>query len=395
MFFRLILAVLVFLAITSLVHLYIFQRLVDPLIAPVDRNVGIAAVGALWMMTIVGFPLARAVPRSLRSLLEVVMFTWMGFAYLLMLVCVATLPVSAVLNLMGRSEGVLAVFVLGVSSVLAWRSIAKVLRPEKLCYQVIPVDKYVSKELENLTAVVLSDVHVAGLVGGERMKRLAKKVNELKPDLIFVTGDLVDGSVKQLRNAVLPLAEIRATHGVYYVTGNHEFYSNPKQWRDFCAKELGWNVLSNGAHQIEIGEHLINVFGIEDRSWLRQPNGLIRKDTRLEQAAANISQDDRKRGLNILLAHQPKDARCVEDFPWMDVQVSGHTHGGQFWPLHFFVYRDQTYNTGLYTIKRTRTRLYVSEGTGFWGPPMRLGTSCEISILRFVSGKSKEHQLEA
>lgn len=383
---RLIAAVAVFFAITSLVHLYIFQRLLEPLLEPEQRDLGVAAVGSLWLMTLVGFPVARAVPRSLRSVLEIIMFTWMGFAYLLMLVCVATLPLSAALHWFGRSEAVLAVFILGVASVLAWRSVRKVLQPEQVRYQVIPVEKELPQEIESLSAVVLSDVHVAGLVGAERMKRIARTVNELKPDLIFVTGDLVDGSVRQLASAVQPLKNMSAKYGVYYVTGNHEFYSNPQQWRDFCSEKLGWTVLSNTHSQVSVEGCLLNIIGIEDRSWLRQGNGKVRDDTRLEIATQNISQSDRRAALNILLAHQPKDARNVEKYPWIDVQISGHTHGGQFWPLHFFVYKDQTYNTGLYTIQNTRTQLYVSEGTGFWGPPMRLGTSCEISVLRFVSG---------
>lgn len=385
MFIRLIMAILVFFAITSLVHLYIFQRLLEPLLEPAQRDLGIAAVGSLWLMTLVGFPVARAIPRGLRSLLEIFMFTWMGFAYLLMLACVATLPLSAALHWFGRSEAVLAVFILGVASVLAWRSVRKVLQPEQVRYQVIPVDKQLSGELEALSAVVLSDVHVAGLVGSERMKRISETVNKLKPDLIFVTGDLVDGSVKQLAAAVAPLKEMKAKYGVYYVTGNHEFYSNPQQWREYCAERLGWNVLSNAHAQVVVDGSLVNVIGIEDRSWLRQANGKVRDDTRLELATNGLTERDIESGLNILLAHQPKDARNIHKFPWIDVQVSGHTHGGQFWPLHFFVYKDQTYNTGLYTIKNSRTQIYVSEGTGFWGPPMRLGTSCEISVLRFVS----------
>lgn len=385
MFLRLIMAVLVFLAITSIVHLYIFQRLVEPLLGADMRDVGVAAVGTLWLMTLIGFPLARAVPRSLRSVLEIVMFTWMGFAYLLMLVCVMTLPVSATLHWFGRSEAVLSVFILGIASVLAWRAVRKVLRPEQIRYQVIPVDKKLSDNIEALSAVVLSDVHVAGLVGGERMKRICKTVNELKPDVIFVTGDLVDGSVRQLAAAVAPLGQMQAKYGVYYVTGNHEFYSNPQQWREFCAEELGWHVLSNAHAQVSIDGCLVNVIGIEDRSWLRQANGKGRPDTRMELATAGLESGDIEKGLNILLAHQPKDARAVAQYPWIDVQISGHTHGGQFWPLHFFVYKDQTYNTGLYTIKNSRTQLYVTQGTGFWGPPMRLGTDCEISVLRFVS----------
>jgi predicted MPP superfamily phosphohydrolase len=382
------LAIAVFVCITTLVHVYIFQRLVEPFLQPQHQVVGMSAVGALWLMTIVGFPLARAIPRSLRSLLEMFMFTWMGFAYLLMLVCVLTLPVSAVLHFSGRSESVLAVFVLGIASVLAWRAVHKVVRPEKLKYQVIPIDKQLPNAIENLTAVVLSDVHVAGIVGEGRMRRLAKTVNALKPDLIFVTGDLVDGSVRQLARAVMPLAQMKATYGVFYVTGNHEFYSNPKQWREFCAQKLDWRVLSNDAQQIHVGEHIINIFGIEDRSWLRQANGMVRNDDRLTQAVSRIPESDRETALNILLAHQPKDTQSTKQQPWIDVQISGHTHGGQFWPLHFFVYRDQTYNTGLYTIHGSRTKLYVTEGTGFWGPPMRLGTNCEVSVLRFVSGNS-------
>jgi hypothetical protein len=386
MFVRLILAILVWLCITSVVHVYLFQRILDPLLSTAQQNWGMGMMVALWSATVFGFPLARAVPRRMRSLLESFMFTWMGFAYLLILVCLATLPFSVGLRFFGQTETHLAVFVLGITSVLAWRAVAKILRPEILRYQVIPVNKTLSPEFEKLTAVVLSDVHVAGLVGAQRMRRLTSTVNSLMPDFIFVTGDLVDGTVRQLRNDVLPLANLRARYGVFYVTGNHEFYSNPKQWREFCARELGWTVLSNATSTVEVEGKHVNIIGIEDRSWLRQANGLSRKDTRLQDAVrpVNVSDASASESLNILLAHQPKDAPVVEAHPWIDVQISGHTHGGQFWPLHFFVYRDQTYNTGLYTIKNTRTRLYVSEGTGFWGPPMRLGTNCEISVLRFV-----------
>lgn len=385
---RLFFAIVVWLGITSLVHFYLFQRVVEPLLSPHQTSAAMTAAVALWAMTVIGFPIARAVPRGLRSLLEMFMFTWMGFAYLLVLVCTLTLPVSVGLKLFGQVESYLAVFVWGVTSVLAWRGIAKILRPEKIRYQVIPVQKQIAPELEKLNAVVLSDVHVAGLVGARRMRRLTRTVNGLMPDFIFVTGDLVDGSVRQLKDDVMPLRDLKARFGVYYVTGNHEFYSNPKQWREFCAKQLGWTVLSNSACQVEVDGQYVNIIGIEDRSWLRQANGLVRQDDRLERAVRGLPQDSIPGALNILLAHQPKDAPAVEKFPWIDVQVSGHTHGGQFWPLHFFVYRDQTYNTGLYTIKNTNTKLYVSEGTGFWGPPMRLGTNCEISVLRFVGSSS-------
>jgi hypothetical protein len=126
----------------------------------------------------------------------------------------------------------------------------------------------------------------------------------------------------------------------------------------------------------------VNVFGIEDRSSLHARHGVRRQDPRLKEAAATKTEQERMGALNILLAHQPKDARLVRSFPWFDLQISGHTHGGQLWPLKIFVVSDQRYNTGLYALE-TGTQLYVNQGTGFWGPPMRLGTRCEISLLTF------------
>jgi uncharacterized protein len=303
------------------------------------------------------------------------------------LLCVLTSPVSLTLQFLGHSEKILSICLLILSTLVVLWSLLRALGSATVVETVIEVRKElfsVHKELENLRVVLISDVHVAGLIGKRRMKKLAADVNALEPHLVFVIGDLVDGSVRQLKKEVLPLKAITASHGVHYVTGNHEYYCNAQQWREYCKSVLGWNVLSNEHSVVTVGHAQINIIGIEDRMSLQQRNGKRAADHRLVKAVEGLSESHRAAGLNILLAHQPKDTASLVHAPWIDLQVSGHTHGGQLWPLKIFVYKDQKFNIGKYTLENG-TQLYVSQGTGFWGPPMRLGTQCEISLLKFKS----------
>ena len=381
MIFRLMIATLVGFLVTALGHYYLYSRLAEPL-WPHQKALGGSVFTVLWALSFFGFALARAVPVFMRRIVELCMFVWMGTAYLFLLLCLLTAPLSLFLQYIQASHTELALGVVTLGFVLTVHALYQALRPEQVMETVIPVRGAFPASLENLKIVVLSDIHVAGLVGARRMRRLAKRVNEIAPDLIFVTGDLVDGTVGQLRSQVLPLAELKAPRGVYYVTGNHEYYCNPQKWKKFVAQELGWNVLSNSNTLVECDGYSINLMGLEDRSWLAQNRVPHGADLRLELASAGISSEQIEKNLNVLLAHQPKDTRLLKNFPWIDLQISGHTHGGQLWPLYLFVHSDQTYNRGLYKIEDTQTQLYVNQGTGFWGPPMRLGTQCEISVLK-------------
>ena len=387
MIFRLIIATVVGFLVTALGHYYLYTRLVEP-IWPDQKALWASVFSTLWGLTFFGFALARAVPVYMRRMVELCMFVWMGTAYLFLLLCLLTAPLSLYLQFAHRSQTELAIAVVGLGFALTALSLFQALRPESVLEGFIPVRSSLPAGLEQLKIVVLSDIHVAGLVGARRMRRLAARVNKLAPDFIFVTGDLVDGTVGQLRSQVMPLKQLQATRGIYYITGNHEYYCNPQKLKKFVSQELGWNVLSNSHAIVECDGFSINLMGLEDRSWLAQNRIAKGDDVRLELASAGLRPSEIENNLNVLLAHQPKDTRLLKNYPWIDVQISGHTHGGQLWPLYLFVHSDQTYNRGLYSIEGTRTQLYVNQGTGFWGPPMRLGTHCEISVLKFIRAGS-------
>lgn len=371
------------LGITSFGHYYLYMRLIQPLSEGLSP-LWVSAFVVLWMVTFFGFAIARAVPVFLRRFVELIMFVWMGIAYLFLLLCIITAPLSLLLQARGWREDWLAWAVVIAGLLFTILAMRQAFKGETVIETVIPVRKKIHARIEDLRVVVISDVHVAGLIGYRRMRRLAKKVNELNPDLIFVTGDMVDGSVRQLSKEIEPLVEMKAKHGIYYVTGNHEYYCNPRKWKNFFKSRFNWTVLENSKVSLNIDGVKLNILGIEDRSWLRSVGHRRKFDSRLKSASEGLNEQQMAESLNILLAHQPKDARLLKGFPDIDLQVSGHTHAGQVWPLQIFVHKDQTYNKGLYPIRGSENQqIYVTQGTGFWGPPVRLGTTCEISLLRF------------
>lgn len=198
--------------------------------------------------------------------------------------------------------------------------------------------------------------------------------NDLKPDLIALTGDLADGSVEELRDDVAPLAGLKAPQGLYFITGNHEYYSGVMPWLQESAR-LGFDVLLNEHRVIERGKSRLLLAGVTDLS-----GGQFRSDhvSDPHKAIAGAPQCDAK----ILLAHQPKsifDAAKVG----FDYVISGHTHGGQYLPYHFLAALAQPYISGMH--EYGRTKIYVSRGTGYWGPPFRIGARSEITVHRLVS----------
>jgi uncharacterized protein len=378
---RFLAATLIALLVNTLGHYYIYMRLIEPLVEG-GRGAWVMIFVTLWALSFFGFALIRIVPVYFRRFIEFIMFTWMGIAYLFLILCLLSAPLSLVVQFTGGNPALLAWSVLTCGVGLTLFSVFGALRQETVIPSVIPVKGNLPDDVEKLRVVVVSDVHVAGIIGKRRMRRLTAQVNALRPDLIFVTGDLVDGTVAQLKSQVAPLKELIAPQGVHYVTGNHEYYCNAGKWRKFLSEEFGWNVLSNANKLVEFGKLGINILGIEDRSWLALNKRNYRADPRLELATQSISEETAEERLNILLAHQPKDARQIAQYPWLDLQISGHTHGGQLWPLYLLVYSDQCYNKGLYSLAGNQ-QLYINQGTGFWGPPMRLGTKSEISLLTF------------
>jgi predicted MPP superfamily phosphohydrolase len=230
---------------------------------------------------------------------------------------------------------------------------------------------------DGFTIVQLSDVHVGPTIGRAFIEEIVERTNALHPDLVAITGDLVDGSVVDLGPAIEPLSQLRAPHGVFFVTGNHEYFSGAAPWVAELGR-LGIRVLQNERVSIGNGETSFDLAGIEDRSAAHY-GGMTPSDA----MARAMADRDRSREL-VLLAHQPRS--WLEAKPYgIGLQLSGHTHGGQIWPFGLVVQLQQPFIAGLY--QREASQIYVSRGTGYWGPPMRLGAPPEITEIRLESGQ--------
>ena len=240
--------------------------------------------------------------------------------------------------------------------------------------------------LEGFTIAQLSDIHVGATIRRGYIQRIVDAVNRLGADMVAITGDLVDGTVSELRDHVAPLASLRARHGTFVVTGNHEYYAGAHAWIDEL-RRLGLRVLLN--------EHVVlqtrNVKGAQTDEEVLDSALVVAGVTDYTAAhfdAAHAS--DPQRALHdapplvrtrLLLAHQPRSAPAVAEAGYQ-LQLSGHTHGGQFFPWNLFVPLQQPFTAGLHRLREMW--VYTSRGTGYWGPPKRFGAPSEITLLRLV-----------
>ena len=228
--------------------------------------------------------------------------------------------------------------------------------------------------LEGFTIAQVSDVHVGPTIKRPYVEAIVDAVNRLDVDLVAVTGDLVDGSVRDLAEHVAPLGELRSREGVFFVTGNHEYYSGAAAWVQEL-RRLGLSVLLNQHAVIRRGDARLVVAGVTDFS-----AGHFDRSEASDPAAALAGSP--AGAVRLLLAHQPRSALAAEAAGF-DLQLSGHTHGGQFLPWTFLVRLQQPFTAGL---NRWRGMwVYTSRGTGYWGPPKRFGAPSEITLLRLIA----------
>jgi len=359
-------------------HYYIWVRLV--------RNTGLKnpwRITATALLILLGLfiPLGlifahNAVRFAIAPFLWVI-YTWLGMAFfcsvaadLLKLVTV-TIPLAIQrkpLNPERRqflamvTGGVVLLADFGLSLTALWGATASAVQVKRVRVTLTKLPP----ALEGYRIVQISDVHVGPTIGRDFVQTIVGEINVLKPDLIAITGDLVDGTVAQLKEQVAPLQDLRAKDGIFFVTGNHEYYTGDvDEW-------LGW----------------LNSIGIRP---LRNERVTIRKGFDLAgtddlSARGNGHGQDIPKALSgrktdkpvILLAHQPRSFN--EALGWgVDLQLSGHTHGGQIFPFSYIVSLFQPYMAGFY--REGNCQLYVSRGTGYWGPPMRLGSPAEITEI--------------
>jgi len=282
---------------------------------------------------------------------------------------VEALTHSAFLTAQWRAESARAVPVLALLSTLVGFFNAR--RRARVVTIDVPIAG-LPAELVGFTIAQISDLHVGATIKRRYIDAIVDAVNALSPDLIAVTGDVVDGSVRDLNSHTAPLGRLSARHGTFLVTGNHEYYSGAAEWIiEF--RRLGLRVLLNEHVVIDHGSAQLVVAGITDYT---APNFDPSHHSDPLRALAGAPLDI---VFKLLLAHQPRSAHAAAQAGFT-LQLSGHTHGGQFFPWNFFVRLQQPFTAGL--AKLEGLWVYTSRGTGYWGPPKRLGAPSEITRLR-------------
>jgi len=221
----------------------------------------------------------------------------------------------------------------------------------------------------------ISDIHIGPTIKGDFLQSVVKRVNSIKPDIVAITGDLVDGRVSELKQDVAPLRDLKSRYGTFFITGNHEYYSGVTAWLKEI-KSLGINVLVNEHQVIKRGSDQLVLAGVTDRS----AGQFIREHKSSPGKALKGAPSTR---VKLLLAHQPRTAIRAEKHGYSLV-ISGHTHGGQYFPWNFFVRLAQPFVKGLNRYKDMW--IYVNRGTGYWGPPVRLGVPSEITEISLIPG---------
>ncbi len=219
--------------------------------------------------------------------------------------------------------------------------------------------------------IQISDIHIGGLITKNFIKSMVEKINLLNADVVVITGDLVDTKLEFARPALDELKNLQSKYGTYFIVGNHEYFHGVKPIIDYV-NSLGIKTLEN--QNVYIGEKDEGFYlaGVYDRFGFRYGSYIPDINKALENCENNPT---------ILLAHQPKYINEIKDTKNIDLILCGHTHGGQIFPFNFLVKLEQPYVKGLHQHNDT-TQVYVNKGTGFWGPPMRLGASSEITVLR-------------
>ncbi|MFZ0498925.1 MAG: metallophosphoesterase [Steroidobacteraceae bacterium] len=365
----------------ALLHIYVGVRLLPALpITLLGRMIGALALCASFALIITGARARRLQTSSLAAHLA-----WIGsldggfFSSLAVLTVVRDILLGPAVLLVSRAEAAtlesasaIAVPLLAVLATIIGFIDAR--RQPRVVDVEVPLPD-LPAALDGFTIAQISDVHVGPTIKRDFLRGIVEIVNALDVDLVAITGDLVDGSVEQLAPHVEPLSRLRARHGAYFVTGNHEYYSGATAWIAEL-RRLGLHVLLNEHVVLNHRGAPLLLAGVTDYS-ASQFDPTHHSDP--EAALAGAPPEVRPR---VLLAHQPRTAAAAADAGF-DLQLSGHTHGGQFWPWNLFVRLQQPFTAGLDRL--ANLWVYTSRGSGYWGPPKRLGVPSEIARVRLVA----------
>jgi predicted MPP superfamily phosphohydrolase len=367
-------------AVSWLLHRYIWARLVRDAAWSARWTRGLTvAIVALAVVVPLALLTTRWLPRSVNAPIAWVAYVWMGFALYLFLLTVLTDGARGIATLLGalprdpeRRRFLSRVLAAGVglaSGAVGLGGVVNVVRGFDIRRIRVPLARLPQKA-SGYAIVQLTDMHVGPTIGRDFVASVVRETNALAPDMVVITGDLVDGSVDQLREHVEPLRDLRAPDGVFFVTGNHEYYSGADEWIAHL-KTLGIRVLRNERIPIRDAFDLAGVDDARSRG-MAPGHG--------QDVARALAGRDPSRAV-VLLAHQPKALKDAVA-AGVDLQLSGHVHGGQMVPFNWLVRLDQPLVAGLHLVEQTW--VYVSTGTGYWGPPMRVGPGAELTRIELV-----------
>ncbi len=334
------------------------------------------AGSALTLVTLAGLPVAmiRGHGRRAQDGWAIAGDTWLGLVWLLFTWSVIGGLVDLVmLAVRAPAPGPrwVAVAVLAVVVVLAVWGTAEARRRPRVRRTEITIDR-LAVELDGLRVVLIADTHFGPIDRAGWSSRLVSTVNALDADIVAHAGDLADGSVERRHVQVDPLGGVRARMARGYITGNHEYFSGALPWMRHMDR-LGWSVLHNRHLVLRRGGGELVLAGVDDLT--AAGSGIPGHGADLAAALAGAAPETPV----VLLAHQPRQVRAAVA-AGVDLQLSGHTHGGQIWPFHLLVRAEQGTLHGL-SRPGGRTQLYTTRGAGFWGPPLRVFAPSEISLL--------------
>lgn len=386
------------LIVSAVLHAYVGWRVAPALGAPPWQTVLVAALVVSAMLMPFGLLGGRLLRQPWADRLSWVGLLLMGLfssllvltalrdaALLVLLLADLVLPGRLPLVLLARRSAaavpVLALLITTLGFLNARRTPA-VVRVD------VPI-KGLPEALHGFTLAQISDIHVGPTIKQAYLQRIVRQVNALRADVVAITGDLVDGSVAALAAHVAPLAGLQSRHGTFFVTGNHEYYSGAQAWITEL-RRLGLTVLMNEHVVLHHGNALHG--DAQDDSQIMAPlvlagvtdfNAHHFDEAHRSDPHAAMEGAPPAALVRVLLAHQPRSAAAAASAGF-DLQLSGHTHGGQFYPWNLFVRFQQPFTAGLGKLQDLW--VYTSRGTGYWGPPKRFGAPSEITAVRLVAG---------
>ncbi|WP_174315802.1 metallophosphoesterase [Streptomyces sp. CB01881] len=391
-----LLGLLAVLAVLALAHWYLWRRLVRDVSAPGGpwRRAGTVLAVVLPLLAVGALAGGRKLPMSAERWLAWPGYLWLAvLLYLLMALAVGEAARLLLLRLPRRRSPAsqeapaagaptdtapsperrlfvartVAIGASGAAAAVVGNGAYGVLRGPRLKQVTVPLAK-LPAGAHGYRIAVVSDIHLGPILGRGHTQRIVDTINGARPDLIAIVGDLVDGTVPELGRAAEPLAQLRARDGAYFVTGNHEYFSGAAPWVDFV-RELGVHPLQNA--RVELPG--FDLAGVNDLAGRSEGDG--------PDFAKALGDRDRAR-TSVLLSHQPVTIHDAVRHG-VDLQLSGHTHGGQLWPGNYLVELANPTVAGLE--RYGDTQLYVTRGAGAWGPPVRVGAPSDITIVTLAS----------